>query len=722
MDIFPSELLERLEVIKSLTPEMEGDAIGGTMNLQMKDAPGKELLQINTGIGFSNYFNKNNPYQEFVKNAINKKSPGEIYGSTHAATVNDFQRRSLTFSPIHTPINGIFGITYGNRVGKNKKFGYIFSGSYQNNYRGANSFFLQPNFIPSNNNTVTFADMFLRKYSTQSKRLGLNAKLDYKINSNNKITLYNLYLRMDELQTRKAIDSVLSIQRNGPGTGSIMYPDRTTWQIQQIENHTLHGEHSIRQNFKIDWNGVYSNAKNAIPDQAQYSIQHSLFPNDKTGIIEPKPYNSPTMNHLWRRNTDRDIAGYLNFTYYSLLFGRKSEYKIGGLYRDKQRNSYYNEYGFKDTAGQPMSLDYIPATSALVTISNPLGSPIDANNYTVHEKVAAGYVQGKVNLTDRLELLGGLRVEYTNDHYETNAAVNYEGRYGTISYKDALPSAQLKYLINNNQSLRFSYYRAISRPGYFEFIPYIVNGDNYDEGGNIHLKRTRSSNFDGRYEWLFGTNNQLLIGGFYKNIQDPIEYSLTKNPKAPLQNMLAPVNFGNATNFGFEVVLTKYFGDFGFTANYTFTNSKITTDKLLMEGGSQTGVSQTRPLQGQAKHIGNLSLLYKNPHIGLDAQLAYVYTGERLAQVSPFYGLDYWQKPLETLDFSIEKNIGQHFSVYAKANNLTNSAYHLFLKSSYKNWSALAHDSLSNQSDDNEITTQLDRYKQTFLFGMRYKL
>jgi len=112
-----------------------------------------------------------------------------------------------------------------------------------------------------------------------------------------------------------------------------------------------------------------------------------------------------------------------------------------------------------------------------------------------------------------------------------------------------------------------------------------------------------------------------------------------------------PQNTNEATNYGAEAVFTKFFGVFGVSANYTYTHSRVTTTKRLYTfvqgtGNTQQNVSQTRPLQGQANHVGNVSLLYKDPRLGLDVQLAFAYTGDRIDQVSPYYGLDIWQKAL----------------------------------------------------------------------------
>lgn len=101
-----------------------------------------------------------------------------------------------------------------------------------------------------------------------------------------------------------------------------------------------------------------------------------------------------------------------------------------------------------------------------------------------------------------------------------------------------------------------------------------------------------------------------MVGLFYKNIQDPIEYGLLNEGQ---DTYYKPMNFGDAKNLGMEVDVMKYFNWFGIKANYTYTHSKVTTDKRIMEGSEVKSVRQSRPLFGQAAHVANLSLLSKRP-------------------------------------------------------------------------------------------------------------
>lgn len=710
LDLFPSELLERLEVSKSLTPSMEGDAIGGTINLVMKDAPNKFLFQANGSLGYNTTF-LTDRYNKFSTVAINKLSPAEIMGSSYKATFRDFNVNHLNYSNVNAPVSNTLGLSIGDRFGKNKKFGFILSGSYQSIYKGITSNFFLPASQPGLYNIPLFSDLQLRKYSTQSKRLGLTGKLDYKINAHNKLSLTTTFVRLDDYQTRIVWDTVAL-------NSLVDHWQRSTWQYQSIYNNTLQGSHNLTSTTNLDWSLVYSFANNHIPDQAQFIHEYPIVATSLSGDKLQK------MTRIWSHNSDKDYAAYANITK-SLC--KNFDLKFGTLFRTKTRDNFYNSYSLDPLLGEL----YTNINNAVFTFNSATGGipSLNGNNYTFRENISAFYVQGKWQLLRNLEALGGIRYENTYQHYETQLTPDVAARSGTITYNDVLPSMQLKFALTQNKNLRFSYYKALARPGFAEMIPDGPEGEFFKEVGNPQkLNHTIADNLDLRYEYYSKNADQILLGVFYKNIQDPIEISAVK--PASVNNLyLMPTNSAKATNYGFEAVITKYFGAFGISANYTYTQSSITKDSLLYTDRGTTGgsiltyKSETRPLQGQSNHIGNLSFIYKNPKIGLDIQAAFVYTGERIVFVSPYYGLNYWQSPLTQLDFSFEKKLIKGLTVYGKINNVTNAPYELSLHQSYNSYLATSGSrALALQSDPgNKIIVQKDYYNISYLFGLRYK-
>ncbi|QIL38208.1 TonB-dependent receptor [Pedobacter sp. HDW13] len=724
LDLFPAELLERVEVSKTLIPAMEGDAIGGTINLVMKDAPNKTLFNVNFNQGYNTVFH-NRPFVGFDATIIAKQAPSEVNGVNYRATPADFPLNNLRFDRKRdNPINTNIGLAIGTRFGKDNKFGVIVSGSYQNSFTGNNSTFFLPNAQPAVNNVPQFIELQDRSYSQQIKRLGVTDKFDYKINDRNKLSLVNVFVRLDDYQTRLISDTIAL-------NSLVDAISRSRWQYQSIYNSTLQGNHQLAKNSRLDWSLAYADANNHIPDQAEFTYEYPI-----SSSATKSDYKLQPMKRTWAHNDDRDYSAYVNFTNNFELLNRKFELKTGGVERNKARGNYYNSYSLSPLVGEV----YTGIDNAIFNFKTPddaLFSTESGNNYTIKENIIAGYIQGKWLLTPRLEALGGLRIEHTDQNYDTQLPTSVPFKSGKIWYTDFLPSAIFKYSLNQDQNFRLSYYRALARPAFAELIPDGQQGEVFKESGNpAGLNHSTADNFDLKYE-LFSAKNadQVLLGAFYKQIQDPIEFaatgrnSLVATKIGITELMLLPQNFGAATNYGLEAVFTKYVGPFGIMANYTFTKSKITSDKLQVyrnDAGQIVSeiLSETRPLQGQSEHVGNLSLLYKNPEIGLDVQAAFVYTGRRISLVSPYYGLDYWQAPTQQLDFSIEKKLSKAFSVYGKANNLTNAPFILEIHQSYNSYlQAPGSRPLNLQSDpDNKIIVQKDFFKPSFLLGLRYKL
>jgi hypothetical protein len=731
MDLFPSELLERLEVIKTLTPNMEGDAIGGTMNLVMKDAPKDFLLTANVSGGYSTLFSKR-PFNAFYHSGINQQSPAEIHGNSYQATAADFPLSNLKYHNISAPINEVAGVTFGNRWFR-KRLGFIISGAVQNFYRGSNSQYIipdaQPNAIlptspyyATTPQQLSVSDKYERHYSTQTTRIGLNNKIDYVFNKHNKISLYNFYVHQDEFQSRMTPDTTLGVN-SGNGSYTMKYENRSTWTIQNIYNATLQGSHELSSKVRLDWTGSYSDAHKKLPDQASNSFDGSVV-YDSTGKGTIKNDSTGgSMTRVWSHNSDKDWSGYANLFFTPTVAQRVVEFEVGGMYRYKTRTAYYNQYDLqaKSTTQEVHSLDSVAFVFSQPDKGTGNVTAVSGNNYVAHEKIAAGFLQAKFMLSEALQVLGGVRVEDTHEDYTTNLPFNSDEGYGTIHYTDVLPSAHLKYALNRQQNIRLSYYKSISRPSFSELAPYTYPGEYFTEIGNPLLKHTRADNFDLRYEWFPGLADQVLLGAFYKTLQNPVEYFVVRNGP-PSSNFIAPQNGSKATNFGFEAVFTKYFGMFGISLNYTYTHSRVTTPKLFYHYVGSTihtdTVNQTRPLQGQADHIGNLSLLYKNPKAGLDLQIALSYTGDRIAQVQQYVNEDLWDKAYVQLDFSGEKRLSRRFYFFAKVTNLLNSPHQLFMKFPY---ARVQEQPLSYQSKSSITIMERDYYNIGLLGGFRYK-
>lgn len=721
LDIFPSTLLERLEVYKSLTADMEGDAIGGAINMVMKSAPEEFEAKGDLQVGY-NYINVLNGFDKYTSSAVSKKSPREEYGEGYQAQPGDFSKKNLEVKNTNPMPDLLGSFSVGNRF-LDKRLGLMIGGSLQNTYRGTKSLWFDYDTDRFGSNLPSLRSVQDRHYSTQQIRGAGHARLDYKFNDNHELKLYSGYYKLVNHETREIKETFLDGRNYNTDLGNaiLQYSTRTKTTDQGIFTTSLQGDHKLVPAFRVNWSGVFSKATNDQPDNARFIRNGEL----KNFVEQPQTIERRN-SRQWLSNNDTDLTGYLNLILQPSGWNN-SMLKAGAMYRNKKRDNYFNRYFFDPNPGlQTQGENWNTYSDVTWEIVNPAGSATDELNYKAHENIFAYYLLGKLDLS-KLEINAGVRLEHTDQGYLLKYPKTGQTPDSSQAYTDALPSLSVKYKVSQGMNWRFTYYKAISRPAFFEVVPYTLEDDGYKDVGNPSLRRIKSDNFDLRWESFQTASNQLLIGAFYKRIQDPIEYAIVR---AGVNNepVMQPNNFGTAHNMGVEIDFTHYFNKFGVKANYTYTYSRITTSKVIrtrVDPNDPTSdltlknVDQTRSLQGQSPHIGNLSLLYKDLKKGLESQLSLVYTGERLEAISPFLDNDMYAKPIVLLDLSVEKRITKRLDVFVKATNLINSNYEVYIKKPIFQEEG-TNISYPYQNDpQNKTLVRRDQYYQSVRIGVR---
>ena len=720
LDMFPAEMVQRIEIVKSLTPDMEANAIGGATNLVMKEGSNKLNLSADLSVGASSVFTQRS-FSETPKTGIDFSSPTERYGTDYAAKPTDIPVGPLNLRKVQYPINIIGGLTISDRIFKHK-LGYNIGASYIREYRGGNTLYYLQNGVNNNPpNSPIFSQSEHRQYSFLQSRLGVQGNVSYDFSRNHSIDLYGLFLQLDNDQ-----HSHYDVSPFVPG--EVDYYDRFVFDRKNMEHLALDGHDKLSPKFSLNYTLSYAEAKSTTPNQLDLFTYKEVtyYPNYSPLYVNNLP-------SVWQHSDDKDLSAYLNLSYQP---AKNITFTAGGAYRHKDRTSYYNDYTEISTTGdpnQPLQV-YNGIDNAKFVFLNPYGDTTNENNYTAHEQISAGYAEAKLTLAEKWQVIGGARVENTSQNYTSMISTALVGKTGSFNYTDILPGLHLRYSLTDRQNLRLSYFASISRPNLYDLIPSTSNTDLtslYTTSGNYNLKHSTAANIDFRYDNFFSSTDYIMAGLFYKQITNPIEYatftldgsSVTRQNNTNI--LYGPTNPGsNATNYGLELVASKFIGKFGLSGNYSYTHSTVTTLKQL--SGETNGyptvsfINQTRPLQGQADHIGNLSFLFKDPRSGWDAQLSFVYTGKRIAVVSPFYDLDIWQRASTQLDLSITKQFHSHFSVFVKATNLLNSR--LYQDIDHPNGLIGYEGGLEGQTNPNRILIQRDAYGQTLLAGVKYKL
>jgi TonB-dependent receptor len=330
---------------------------------------------------------------------------------------------------------------------------------------------------------------------------------------------------------------------------------------------------------------------------------------------------------------------------------------------------------------------------------------IELEDYDATENVAAGYVMTQVNLTSRLTILGGVRYEHTKTSYDGNYGFlqGNLGEVGTINdttggqtYDDILPMVHLRYRFTPWLDLRLAATRTLSRPDYFNLVPYerINFAEQTIARGNPAIRRTTVWNYDAFLSFYSNDVGLITLGGFYKKLQD-IDYlkqARIVGGQFNAYQLTEPVNGGDSEVWGFEVDLQtnlrnlpEPFNGIVINANYSYIRSE--TEFPFFEIGPRSPDPPYSPqiidtfrkgtLPGQADHVGNFSLGYDRG--GFSGRLSVTYQGRSLQTVGARAELDGYSDRYWRWDLTFAQHIFSNLSVFANWSNISNSPEESFL-------------------------------------------
>lgn len=724
MDIFPSELIDFVQLSKAITPDIEGDNIGGSVNFITKTAPTKRLLNVNVAGGYGDLSQK---------------------GSYNAS------------------------IVYGDRILKGK-LGYIFSATIWDRAARINRYNLDYNFtLPDAIQSFSLADLQLRDYDLHRTTKGFNGGLDYAFNNNHKIYVKGVYSSYSDNQ--KVREEYFNYN-----AGNVTYNTRNTINTIGLGSIELGGNSSFGTKLKLDWAGSYdkSSSHSTNPQTGEVGYPFVNFtqkmqfnnlssdgkmylamdsPNGIGGSIDNvMPNNATAINadslklnqviNIRIRNSEQDERFGFNLTHattakLTLKMGGKFQHKVKSVdnapndvylagilgpapsLSSMQREPYPYAGGFLTNLGSPYNnviLDHVTMKQvADLTTQESIDKyklftyqRDSANNatgatkyYNGTENVYAGYVMADYKLNDKLTIIGGIRNEYISATYNSNTVLKTTVDTTTkttitpksqdYNYNAFLPMVHLKYAATLNDIASLAITRTYTRPDFSALNPATNQSDitHTITQGNPDLKPTFSTNFDAMYEHYFGKIGLVNAGVFYKNIDNFIYSNGGAEDINGINYIVSqPRNLDKAWLYGFEVGFSKRFlnmpgfwSGFGVDANYTYINSQTEIPRLTTAANVTPAVYvyDKTTLPQQSKHVLNASLFYERK--GLMLRLAANYKGQSVFTINSAYGTDHYVYAAKnlTMDFSGSYVINDKIRVFLELNNVLNTATRFFM-------------------------------------------
>jgi outer membrane receptor protein involved in Fe transport len=410
---------------------------------------------------------------------------------------------------------------------------------------------------------------------------------------------------------------------------------------------------------------------------------------------------------------DELLSGGFDVTY-RLPIGamRDATLSAGYAYFDNDRDAEQREFRFLATnAALPVSVqtervDFLLSDLNIysdgLVLRETTGSD-GAAAYAASLLVHAGYAQAEVEVLPLVRIAAGVRYEDATQSVTTLDLFGDEPPPSPPPRdKDYwLPAGSLTWNFYEDMQLRLGASQTIARPQFRELAPQTYLDPDTDRIfiGNPFLVDSKLLNVDARYEWYFGQNQFVALGGFYKNIDKPVE--LIVNEIGATQQTTF-INAPKAIIWGGEIEFRRYFempfgaqtfGNFVWFAagNYTFTKSEVQVEPgdevfPLTEGGepapAEIYVQDGDRLQGQSEHLANFQFGVEDEAMGIQATILVNYASDRISTRGRPGFPDLVVEPGVTLDFTARKlwtsTSGHETEIGFEARNLLDEDFEEF--------------------------------------------
>ncbi|WP_066222142.1 TonB-dependent receptor [Formosa haliotis] len=747
MDLIPSDMIQTVEVNKAVTPDMDADAIGGSINLITRTSPHGFRFSATGGSGINLINDKRILNGSFL---LGDRSKNDKFGWVIAASYNDTKFGS---DNVEAEWDDEFEYNTG---AEDEDGDPIMQEVDVNPYASVNE---------------------IREYHVQRIRRSFSANFDYKLDNNNTLYFKSIYNWRDDRENRFVLEQGIldgediefgdfTVDSNGNLTGFPVEAKRevkggidnsrnknTRLEDQRMQNYSLGGEHLIN-NLQVDWMASFSKASEErlneryLVYESEYGVNYNNNP-DKPSYMptnaDDADYSIFEFDELYEENQYTDETDYnalVNFELPLHIFDKDNgTLKFGAKTRikEKKQDNSYTEYSPENddleflgniptrnyteanfNPGSQYQIGYFPTPEYLGSLnlydSNLFSAEdkpeeYETANFNVKENVYAGYVMTEQNISDKLSFLLGVRVEHTVADATGNEIIfNADGDYIEASpvnskndYTNVLPSIHLKYNATENTILRFAWTNTIARPNYVDIVPSreINNEDEEIILGNPDLGPTSSMNLDLMAEHYFHSIGLVSGGVFYKDIKDFIYTFQYENEDG--YEVYQPFNGDEASIFGFEAAFQRqldflpgFLKNLNLYLNYTYLASEASG--IRNEDGEER---DDLDLPNTAPNMFNGSLGYANKYFSL--RLSANYSDSYIDEIGGRAFEDRYYDEQFFLDFNARANITKQLSLYVDVNNITNQPLRYY-------------------QGVRERTMQMEYYQTRITFGLKYDL
>ena len=682
LDLFPTALLQSVTTSKNFTADQPGDFSGAQVDLRTREFPARSEVQLTSSMGFNDAATNQSLVAsptlglDWLGFAGSKRElpagfdpNGRLDGQPSQTSVNSLVSSFRNaWSPLlrNGAANRSLGLTAGGstRIGGSQA-GYIAALTYsysqevrENEVRA----YAEPT------NGTTEIDRFEGSTGRASVLWGGILNTSLMVGDKTRMSLNNTYSRSADNEARREAGFSENL-------GARLLVDRLRFVERTVASTQAAVERQLTRNQKLNLAFAASRVDRSEPDRSEF-----VRVDPQT---DEKPYWLDASEAAVRTFGELDEKSYNTSGDYALQFGpahRQHQVKVGGSFRYTDRLARNRVYSLQarslSIADRQLSAEEIfdgrfSGDAASVFRIVPLSQ---GGSYGANEEVGAGYAMFEWNPSDRIQAIGGSRVERSSTIVSAEPTVGKRVR-SNPRYTDVLPSLLLNFRMGDNRNLRFSATQTLARPEYRELaeVQYrdVIGAENVL--GNPALKRTLIQNLDMRWEWYPRAAEVLSIGLFAKRFHDPIERVFLSTSGTRIVTF---INADGADNVGLELEARTGLDRIGsfFEPLALFTNVTLMHSRVKLGGDPRVAVEE-RPMVGQAPVVANAGLTYSARNSPLSATVLFNHVGRRIVSASQLPLPVTYESARSVLDLSLRFPIMSSLAGKFDARNLLDEPY-----------------------------------------------
>ncbi len=737
LDVIASELVESIEVVKTLTPDMNADTIGASINIATTRA-----------------FERDEPFLSFKAEG----SYNDLAEAWSPKAVVDFV----------LPVNDRFGIA-GGLSWLDREF--------------ATDNVEVDGWSEADNGVVYGEDLEYRDYDVVRERISGSLSVDYQMTDSTMVYASAMYSLFEDTENRRALIFALDPEpfagdenrasfSSADDTITVEREQKDRFEAQEIQTFSIGGETRL-DNWDFDYSASYAYAEEEERDTQDPTLfaaefedpgalgitfdysdfdlpRYSVF-EGADGFFDPATYEVDQLELVDGKAEDAELTLKLDATRHFRLNNGDLAVKFGASLRQRTKEfevdlqvlkDFDGDYTLADVVGSQtyglLDIDPLPSVNRVRAFNNAnldrfevdeIDTAIESNigNYEVDEDINAAYLMGTWR-SGPLTVIGGVRVEDTDNDVranrtelleegtEVNGGVLEEDTVvvtptrDTNSYTNWLPSLQFRYDATETVVLRAGFYSSVVRPNPEQLAPIFAveqneQGDREGEFGNPDLDPYEANNLDFSAEWYFATGSVLSAGVFYKDIENFIfntELDADDPPYfgefngVPFSEAVIPLNGEDAEVLGFEInyqqilsFLPQPFNGVLVGLNYTYTDAEGDTGDRVI------------PLPAASENTYNALLGYESDR--LSVRLTAAYRDEYLDELGGSPDEDRWVRDHLQIDLTVNYDVTDSVKLYSQFINLNDEPFVAY-----------------QRGPDRDRLLQYEEYSWTGRFGVQW--